>query len=246
MSFHFCPPSSLFPAESSRNDSHVKFIDQLTLRRIAIHDTLLLVINSVGHIYFPVVGIDRKAVVFGVPKLQKRSDGNTVGFHRHSPNIVIDPVKRIPCTVELDFRRPVAQLELELFLYGESLGVYTVERRCLVAVWAALVTAIRDGPHFVVFVHDQRSRLYADGQFVHDLVRLRVDFQDAVLVLPAVHIDVLAVLHHLFGGTRFHVHVWTFDIAGNLVCLGVDDEDAVVPYLRHIGFLIRQEMDIPG
>lgn len=109
-----------------------------------------------------------------------------------------------------------------------------------------LVTAIRDGPHLVVFVHDQRSRLYADGQFVHDLVRLRVDFQDAVLVRPAVHIDVLAVLYHLFGGTRFHVHVWTFDIAGNLVCLGVDDEDTVVPYLRHIGFLIRQKMDIPG
>mgnify|MGYP000069736564 CR=1 FL=1 len=142
MSFHFCPPSSLFPAESSRNDSHVKFIDQLALRRIAIHDTLLLVINSVGHIYLPVVGIDRKAVVFGVPKLQKRPDGNTVGFHRHSPNIVVDPVKCIPCTVELDFRRPVAQLKLELFLYGESLGVYTIERRCLVTVWAALVTAI--------------------------------------------------------------------------------------------------------
>lgn len=78
--------------------------------------------------------------------------------------------------------------------------------------------------------------MYADGQFVHDLVRLRVDFQDAVLVRPAVHIDVLAVLYHLFGGTRFHVHVWTFDIAGNLVCLGVDDEDTVVPYLRHIAF----------
>ena len=62
------------------------------MRRIAIHDTLLLVINSVGHIYLPVVGIDRKAVVFGVPKLQKRPDGNTVGFHRHSPNIVVDPV----------------------------------------------------------------------------------------------------------------------------------------------------------
>ena len=52
-----------------------------------------------------------------------------------------------------------------------------------------------------------RDRLYADGQFVHDLVRLRVDFQDAVLVRPAVHIDVLAVLYHLFGGTRFQTQM---------------------------------------
>ena len=31
------------------------------------------------------------------------------------------------------------RLELELFLYGESLGIYTVERRCLVTVWACLL-----------------------------------------------------------------------------------------------------------
>ena len=43
--------------------------------------------------------------------------------HYKAENIVVDPVKYIPCTVELDFRRPVAQLKLELFLYGESLGV---------------------------------------------------------------------------------------------------------------------------
>ena len=61
--------------------------------------------------------------------------------------------------------RPVSYTHLDVYKRQ-------VERRCLVAVWAALVTAIRDGPHFVVFVHDQRSRLYADGQFVHDLVRL--------------------------------------------------------------------------
>ena len=57
----------------------------------------------------------------------------------------------------------------KLLVGGAMLSIlYTIERRCLVTVWAALVTAIRDGPHLVVFVHDQRSRLYADGQFVQD------------------------------------------------------------------------------
>ena len=62
------------------------------------------------------------------------------------------------------------RLKLELFLYGESLGVYTIERRRLVTVWAALVTAIRDGPHLVVFVHedgDKRQGLIHNNYWIN-------------------------------------------------------------------------------
>ena len=133
---------------------------------------------------------------------------------------------------------PVTQLELELLLHSEGLGVDAVERGGFVTVGAALVAAVCNRPHFVVAVHDQRCRLYADLQFIDHLVGFGVDFDDAVLVAPAVAIDVFAVLHHLFGGATLHRHVRHLNVAGNFIFLRVNDENAVVPQLGDVGFFV--------
>ena len=96
----------------------------------------------------------------------------------------------------------------------------------------------------MVLVHHERRGLDADRQFVHHLVGLGVDLQDAVLVRPAIDIDVLAVLHHLLRGARFHRHSGALDVARDLVAFGIDDEDAVVPDLRHVGLFVRKEVDV--
>ena len=139
---------------------------------------------------------------------------------------------------------PVTQLELELLLHSEGLGVDAVERGGFVTVGAALVAAVCNRPHFVVAVHDQRCRLYADLQFIDNSVRLGVDFDDAVLVTPAVAIDVFAVLHHLLRRAAFHRHVRHLDMPGDFIRSRIYNEDAVVPQLGDIGFLVAQEMDI--
>ena len=160
------------------------------------------------------------------------------GCHVHAPNGLVDPVEFVPVAIELYLRGPVAQLELELLLHRECLGVDAVERRGFVTVGAALITAVSHRPHLVVLVHDQRCRLYADLQFIDHLVGFGVDFDDAVLVAPAVAIDVFAVLHHLFGGATLHRHVRHLNVAGNFIFLRVDDEDAVVPQLGDVGFFV--------
>ena len=113
------------------------------------------------------------------------------------------------------------------------------------SVGRTFVAAVGNRPHLVVAVHHQRRGLDADYQFVHHFVRLGVDFQDAVLIRPAVREDVLAVLHHLFRGSRLVVHV-RLDVTRYLVGLGIDDIDARVPDLRDIGLFVRKKMDVPG
>ena len=76
------------------------------------------------------------------------------------------------------------------------------------------------------------------------MVGLGVDLDDAVLVRPAVAVDVFAVLHHLFGRAALHRHVRHLNVTGYFVFLRIDDEDAVVPQLGDVGFLIREEVDI--
>ena len=76
------------------------------------------------------------------------------------------------------------------------------------------------------------------------MVGLGVDLDDAVLVRPAVAVDVFAVLHHLFGRAALHRHVRHLNVTGYFVFLRIDDEDAVVPQLGDVGFLVAQEVDI--
>lgn len=96
----------------------------------------------------------------------------------------------------------------------------------------------------MVLVHYQRGGLDADFQFFYHLIRFGIDLDDAVLVRPAVAIDIFAILHHLLRGAAFHRHVRHLDVTGDFIFLGVDDEDAVVPQLGDIGFLVAEEMDI--
>lgn len=103
-------------------------------------------------------------------------------------------------------------------------------------VGTALITAVGDRPHLVVLIHHQRRGLDADDQLVDHLVRFGVDLQQPVLIRPAVHVDVFAVLHHLFGRTGFHRHTRAVDVSRNLEPFGIDDENAVVPDLCDIGF----------
>ena len=167
-----------------------------------------------------------------------------IGHHRHPPDIVVDEVERVASAVELHLRGPVAEFEFELFFDPESCGVDTVERGGLVPVGTALITAVGDRPHLVVLIHHQRRGLDADDQLVDHLVRFGVDLQQPVLIRPAVHVDVFAVLHHLFGRTGFHRHTRAVDVSRNLEPFGIDDENAVVPDLCDIGFFVRQKMDI--
>ena len=87
--------------------------------------------------------------------------------------------------------------------------------------------------------------MYADDQFVHHPVGSGVDLQQPVLVRPAVHVDVLPVLYHLLGRSRSGCHAGTLDVARDLVPPGVDDENAVVPELGHIGLFVGDEVDVP-
>ena len=108
----------------------------------------------------------------------------------------------------------------------------------------AFVSAISYRPQLIVAIHHKRCGLYAHDKFVHHLVSLGIYLENAVLIRPAVHIYILAMLHHLLRGTTLHGHVGHLDVTGNLVALGIDDKDAVVPYLRDVGLLVREEMDV--
>ena len=113
------------------------------------------------------------------------------------------------------------------------------------SVGRTFVAAVGHRPDLVVLVHDQRGGLDAHGDLVADLVGFGVDHQDSVLVRPAVGEDVFVVLHHLFSRTGFEIHI-RFDIAGDLVGLGIDDVDARIPDLGDVGFFVAQEMDVAG
>ena len=75
-------------------------------------------------------------------------------------------------------------------------------------------------------------------------VGLGVDLQNAVLVRPAVDVEVAAVLHHPLRRAVFDGHAGTLDVARDCVPLGVHNEDAVVPKLCDIGLSVRQKVDV--
>ncbi len=169
---------------------------------------------------------------------EKRFYRHTIGCHTHAPNRIVEPVDLVFRSVQLHLRGPVAELELELLFDFERLGVDAIERRRLVPVGRSFVTAVGNRPHLIVAIHYQRGGLDTHDQFIDNLISFSVDFQNTVLVRPAICKDVFAVLHHLLRRTRFVVHV-CLDVPCNLVGLGIDDIDARIPYLRHIGFFVR-------
>ena len=163
---------------------------------------------------------------------------------RHSPNVVVNPIEHVARTIELDFRWPIAKIEAELLLDGESLGINFIERRSLVTIRRTRVATIGDGPHLIVLVEYERSRLYAYGEFGDYLVGFGIDFENSILVGPAVDIDIFAILHHLLGRARLHGHIRTLDITCYLVAFWIDDKDAVIPNLSDIRLFVVDEVHI--
>ena len=120
-------PPFLFPAERTGDDADIKFVEQFALGRITVYLALLLVVDGVGDIHLSVDGIYRQSVVNRAAVFEERAHRHAGGVHVHAPDVLVDPVELVPLAVELHFRGPVAQFELELLLHGERLGVDAVE-----------------------------------------------------------------------------------------------------------------------
>lgn len=200
---------------------------------------------GIGHVDVAVVRVDRQPVIFRLPVFEERARRELFGSYGHAPDILVDPVQRVARAVELHFRGCIPLSETELLFQAERGGVDAVQCRNIISVGAAFVTAVGDRPQLVVGIQYQRCGLYADDQFVHHPVGSGVDLQQPVLVRPAVHVDVLPVLYHLLGRSRSGCHAGTLDVARDLVPPGVDDENAVVPKLGHIGLFVGDEVDVP-
>ena len=237
--------AGLFPTEGSGRDADIEGVDQLARGVVTVDYAVLHVVDGIGDIYVRGYGVDREPVVYGSAALDKGPHGKPLGGDVHTPYIVVDPVYRAAGAVGDDLRGGVAEAHAERLLDGERLGVDAVERRGLVSVGAALVSAVGDGPQFAVAVGNERRGLYAHLQLRDDPVGAGVDLEQAVLVGPAVDVDVVAYLHHLLRRGVLGRHARAVDISRDLVPLRVDDTDARVPYLCHVGLRVGYEVHVP-
>ena len=123
-----------FPTKCTGDNPDIKFIYQFPFGRVAVYHALLLVIDGIGDVHFSVGGVYRQSVINRAAVFEERTYRHMAGCHVHAPNGLVDPVEFVPVAIELHLRGPVAQLELELLLHGEGLGIDAVERRGFVTV----------------------------------------------------------------------------------------------------------------